>query len=187
MSRGTFNTKKLTVVAFGWQTDSFKNSQIFLNKHQLNFNREVFSKKKIPHWLVVEHRSYCHKNQWLWPWLLRAGEHPLLHENSSTSVPTVSKLAAPALSLSGPQPPFSLYSAWYPPPCHLQSLPAESFPFPSHLWNQLCSHRSPQIEAMQCIFLKDMVPQLWTHTSSYKSFSCRQASHAWWLLWLEMC
>lgn len=91
------------------------------------------------------------------------GEQPLPHEQAP--VPTVSMLAAPALSLSGPQPPFSLYSVGFPPPHLLQSLPAASFRFPSHLRSQLCSHRSPKIEAMQCIFSKNMVPQLWTHSS----------------------
>lgn len=92
------------------------------------------------------------------------GEQPLPRERKHLF--PLSMLAAPALSLSGPQPPFSLYSALFPAPHHLQSLVAASFPLPSQLRSQLCSHRSPQIEAMQCLFSKDMVPQLWTHRSS---------------------
>lgn len=130
-------------------------------------NREAFS-KKIPHWLVVEQCSVnvTYKSVALALTLPSVVNGPSPRRACVPLAPTERILAAPALSLSGSQPLFPIYSALFPPPHHLQSLPAASFPFPSQLRSQLCSHKSPEIEAMRCIFSKDIVPQLWTQRNS---------------------
>lgn len=87
-------------------------------------------------------------------------------ENASTLAPLrASMQAQPSASLANSL--YPLYSALFPPPHHLQSLPATSFSFPSQLRSQVLT------EAMNAYFQRTWYLSF-GHTTQYNSFSCWQ-------------
>lgn len=89
---------------------------------------------------------------------LESGEQPLLTKNSSTSGSSVSIHAAPAFSLFGQQPLFSLF-------CLIPTTTSSPVTSSYVVFLSFLTQEPGPCRGHECIFSKDMVPQLWTHNS----------------------